>query len=162
LAAFKLPFPWAVAVALFSAASAGVLIELCVYRPLDKKRASAAVVMVSSLGVYIVAVNAIAILAGNEAKTLRRGADATFVFGDVILTRGQIAQVVVSAIAISLYCFFLSRTSLGRSCKAVADDPTLASVLGVKVKRTRLFAFAGGSTLAAVGAIMTALDVGID
>lgn len=158
----KLPLLLATTIALFSSAAAGALIELVVYRPLDRKRASAAVLMVSSLGVYIVLANAIAMFLGNQTKTLRTGVDVTFVLGDVILTRIQVAQLVVSSAVIGFYWFFLSRSSLGRFCRAVADDAALASVLGVRVEGTRLVAFAVGSCLATVGSILSALDIGVD
>ena len=158
----KLPLVLAAVLALSSAAAVGTLIELVVYRPLGRKRASSAVLMVSSLGVYIVLANLIAMVLGNETKILRPGAEATFTLGNVILTRIQAAQLLVSATIIGLYWFFLSRSSLGRLCRAVADDSALASVLGVKVEGTRLVAFAVGSFLAAVGSILVALDVGVD
>ena len=80
----------------------------------------------------------------------------------MILTQVQLAQVLVALTVIGSYWFFLSRSSLGKLCRAVADDSTLASVLGVKVNRTRFVAFAIGSGLAAVGAVLVALDVGVD
>ena len=162
LVVLKLPLVLAIIIALSSAAATGALIELVVYRPLERKRASSAVLMVSSLGVYIVLVNAIAMLLGNDTKILRPGADTTFTLGDVILTRIQVAELIVSSAVIGFYWFFLSRSSLGRLCRAVADDSALASVMGIKVERTRLVAFAVGSSLATVGSILIALDIGVD
>jgi len=144
------------------AAAVGVLIELLVYRPLDKKQASSAVLMISSLGVYIIAINVIAVFLKNETKVLRSGVDATMSFGTVILTRVQIAQVVSSLVVGGLYWLFLRKTPLGKICVAVADDSVLASVLGVRVENTRVVVFAVGSSLAAIGAVLVALDVGID
>lgn len=162
LALLKLPLTASVGLALVTAAAAGALIELGVYRPLDRKQASSSVVMISSLGVYIVLVNLIAMFLGNDTRILRSGVQSTHTFGDVILTEVQLAQMLLAPAVIGVYWVFLSRTSLGRLCRAVADDSTLASVLGVKVERTRLVAFVAGSCLAAVGAVFVALDVGID
>jgi branched-chain amino acid transport system permease protein len=158
----ELPFALAVVLALLSTALLGALVELMVYRPLDKRKASSAVLMISSLGVYIVMINLLALCFGNETKILRSGVETTVSFGDVILTRVQIAQMVVALSVVALYWLFLRRTSLGRICRSVADDSVLASVLGVKVESTRLVVFAVGSILAAIGAGLVALDVGID
>lgn len=162
VALLKLPLAVSAGLALVTAAAAGALIELGVYRPLYRKQASSTVLMISSLGVYIVIVNLIAMFLGNETRILRPGVESTLTFGKVILTRVQLAQLLVAFAVIGMYWFFLSRNSLGRVCRAVADDSTLASVLGVKVEGARLVAFAVGSCLAAVGAVLVALDVGVD
>ena len=148
--------------ALVVAAGTGLLIEATIYRPLDKRKASSSVLMISSFGAYIVGVNLIAMLFGNETKVLRSGVDATFQLGDVILTRIQLLQLAWAGGVFMAYWLFLRRTALGQICRAVADDSNLASVLGVRVEATRLLVFAIGSGLAAVGAILTALDVGMD
>lgn len=158
----KLPLMLSIGLALTSAAVLGVLIELVVYRPLDRKQTSGVVLMISSLGVYIVLINLIAMFMGNETKILRPGIETTMTLGGVILTRIQAIQLVISAIVIGMYWLFLSRHSIGKLCRAVADDSTLASVLGVRVEGTRLVAFAVGSVLAAVGAVLVALDVGME
>jgi len=162
LVLLKLPLAVSASLALITAGAGGMLIELCVYRPLDRKQASSTVLMISSLGVYIAIVNSIAMFLGNETRILRPGVEFTIAFGNVILTQVQLAQLLVALAVIGSYWFFLSRSSLGRLCRAVADDSILASVLGVKVEGTRLVASAIGSLLAAVGAILVALDVGVD
>jgi branched-chain amino acid transport system permease protein len=57
---------------------------------------------------------------------------------------------------------FLKHTSLGKVSRSVADDAVLASVLGVDVGRVRYVALGLGSLLAAIGAILVALDIGLD
>ena len=158
----KVPFWVAVAVALLTAMVCGVAVEFVVYRPLAQRRASPAVSLISSLGVYIIVVNLLAMFLGNETRILRSGVEATVSFGNVILTRVQVAQIVVSALFIVAYWLFLRKSHLGRICRAVADDSVLASALGVKVQATRLVVFAVGSFLAGIGAVLTALDVGFD
>jgi branched-chain amino acid transport system permease protein len=137
-------------------------VEFLVYRPLDRKKASSAVLMISSFGVYIVGVNAVAMFFGNESKILRSGIEDTYHIGSVILTRIQLLQIVCGIAIFLAYWLFLRRTALGRICRAVADDSTLASVLGVRVEGTRALVFALGSLLAGAGAILMALDVGMD
>jgi len=161
-AILKLPVAVAALTALALAAALAVAIEALVYRPLDRKKASSAVTMISSFGVYIVGVNVIAMIFGNDSKILRSGVETTWHFGDVILTRIQLLQLGCGVLVFLTYWAFLRRTPLGRICRAVADDSTLASVLGVRVEGTRLLVFALGSILAAAGAVLTALDVGMD
>lgn len=162
LVLLKVPFWGAVMLALLVAPICGILIELVVYRPLAQRRAPPAVSLISSLGVYIIVVNLVAMILGNETRILRSGAETTVSFGNVILTRVQIAQILVSALFVVVYWIFLRKSPLGRVCRAVADDPVLASALGVKVQATRVVVFAVGSFLAAIGGVLIALDVGID
>jgi branched-chain amino acid transport system permease protein len=162
LSFLKVPFPIAILSSVLIAAALGIFIELVVYRPLAERKASGTVLMISSLGVYIVAVNLIALFLGNESQILRTGVESTIRFGNIILTKVQIAQIVASLLCVAMYWLFLRLSPLGRVCRAVADDAELASVLGVKVEATRLLVIAVGSSLAGVGAVLSALDVGID
>jgi branched-chain amino acid transport system permease protein len=158
----KLPLGLAVATALLAAMVVGVAIELLVYRALYRKNASKAVFMISSLGAYIVIVNLIAMCFGSDAKLLRAGAESTVRIGDATLTAVQIVQLVTAGLVISIYWAFLERLSLGRACRAVADDPTLAALVGIRVDRSRVVVIAAGSLLGGIGAILIALDVGVD
>lgn len=157
-----LPLPLAISAALMTAVACGLAVEFLVYRPLANRQASGAVMLISSLGVYIVLVNLLAMLLGNESHILRVGTERTLEIGGAILTQVQIAQLFGVLIAAVAYWLFLRRSPLGRVCRAVADDPVLASVMGVRVGATRLLVFGIASALAAVGAVLTALDVGIE
>jgi len=162
MGAWRLPAIIGIPFALLVAAAAGLLIEIFVYRPLAKRSASAAVVLISSLGVYIVLINVIAMAFGNQTQILRPGIEKTFAFGSVILTRVQLAQALVGLLLTGAFWMFLRRTRIGQICRAVADDDTLASVLGIEVGLVRLWVFALGSVLAGSGAVLVALDVGMD
>ena len=157
-----LPLGVAIPFALIVAVLAGMLVDWSVYQPLARRSASAAVVMISSLGVQIVVENTIAMAFGNQSQILRAGVEKTFTFGSVILTQVQIAQALVGLALTAAFWLFLKHTRTGQLCRAVSDDETLASVLGVRVKRVRLLAFGLGSAFAAVGSILVALDVGTD
>ena len=70
-----LGLPLVIAVVLSVAASAvlGSLIELYIYRPLRKTNASAMVLLLASLGVYIVLQNLISMIFGDDTKSIRTG-----------------------------------------------------------------------------------------
>jgi len=140
----------------------GVITELFVYAPLERRRASLSVALISSLGLYIVLVNLIAMLFGNETKVLRQNVATTFYFGPVILTHLQLSQVIVATILLPLLLIFLRVTDWGKKIRALRDDPILTEVMGVNIRMVRLFVFALGSALAGTAAILYALDVGID
>jgi len=158
----KLPLLPSIGLSLLVAIVAGMLVDWSVYQPLAKSSASAAVVLISSLGVQIVFENLIALAFGNQSQILRPGVERTFSFGSVILTQIQIAQAVTGLVLTAAFWLFLKHTRTGQLCRAVSDDETLASVLGVRVRRIRLLAFGLGSAFAAIGSMLIALDVGMD
>lgn len=140
----------------------GVLMELVVYRPLVKRRASAPVSLISSLGIYIVIVNLIALAAGNETRDFETQPAMTFEIGKVIVSSSQ-ATLVFSALLLFLgFLFFFKRTPYGLLCRAAADNPVLINVLGLNVYNTRLTVFATGSALAGLAGYLAGFDLGLN
>jgi branched-chain amino acid transport system permease protein len=156
--------PLAIALVLTPAAAAalGIAIDETLYRPLVKRGSSQLIQMLSSLGLYIVLVNVVAMIYGNETKVLSPGIQATYTFGGVILTRVQLAAIVCCALLFVGIVLLLRRTRLGVTVRALRDDPGLVSAMGVNPRRVRWAVFALGSALAAVAAMLAGLDVGID
>lgn len=152
----------AATLAVILTAALGVGMELAVYAPLAQRGASPLVAFLSSLGLYVVLINFIAIFFGNEQKILRPGAEKTSHFGPVILTHIQLAQIIVALIALPAFALFLRHTIWGKVIRAVRDNQTLATVLGINVKLIRIGIFALGSALAGVTAVLTSLDLGMD
>jgi branched-chain amino acid transport system permease protein len=143
-----------------AAVGAGLIIEQFVYWPLSGS-ASSAVVMISSLGTQIVLVNIIAAFFGTAALTVRSVADPMWHLGNASLTRVQFAQFVCGLIGTAILAIVLRKTLLGKNIRALADDPELATVTGIPVRRTRFVVLGLGSLFAAAGACLLALDVGI-
>lgn len=159
---WKLPMALGVMLSLAMAAVAGMLIDWIVYQPLARRAASAAVVMISSLGVQIVFENSLALAFGSQRQILKSEIERTVVLGPVVLTYVQVIQLVVGALLTGALWVFLKHTRAGQICRAVSDDETLALVLGVRVTRIRLLVFAIGSVFAGIGSALTSLDVGLD
>ena len=136
--------------------------EIVVYRPLDLRKAPPLVAFISSLGLYIATVNFIALVFGNETKVLKQGIENSLVVGDVVITSAQIIQLSVSSVFLAVVFFFLHKTKLGRNIRALSDNSTLLSVLGIDSKKIRLSIFLIGSLLAALSSLLKAFEVGID
>lgn len=151
-----------VAGSLLMAAAVGVLAEWLVYAPLARRAAPSLVALISSLGVYVALVNAIALAFGNEAVTLRSGAATVYGAGPVSVTDIQIAQLLITSVVLAAILSWLRLTPIGREIRAVRDQPTLALVVGIDPWRLRTIVFALGSALAGVTAVLLALDIGGD
>lgn len=152
----------AAAIAIAGAMLLGVMIDRLFYQPLADKNSSGTAAILTSLGLYIVVINVIALLFGNETKILRPGIETTLEFGAVIVTRIQALQVAVFIVLLLATALLLKFSRYGQLVRAVSDNAKLAEALGLETKKARLLAFAYGSGLAAVAACLSALDVGLD
>ena len=138
----------------------GVLIEVSVYRPLRHKGSSALILLIASLGIYIVFQNLISMVFGDDTKTIRSGV----VKEGIKLLGARITPIQITIIIVSLLlvisCFlFLKYTKAGRSVRAVANNLELAQMTGINRDGVIFWAIAVGSVLAGIAGILVALDV---
>jgi len=159
---WHIPIALAVLLTIGLTTGVGVLIDELVHAPLDRQGSSLLIHLLSSLGLYIVIVNAVAMFYGNETKVLSPGVQETYSLGGVIVTQIQLATVITFFVLFVGLAFILRKTRLGRMLRAMRDDPELISVMGIDPRIIRLSVFGLGSALAAVAAILLGLDVGID
>ncbi len=157
---FGLPFWVSIPLAIALSALLGCLIDISVYKPLRDKRSSSLVLMLASLGIYVVLQNLISMVFGDDTKSIRTWEvrEGLLVLGARI-TPVQIVIIGSSVVlAVGLY-LFLKRTRFGREIRAVASDPELARISGINTDRVFLGVFAIGSALAGIAGILVALDV---
>lgn len=158
----QFPFLTAFLIAVFLTMLLSVIIELFVYRPLDRKKSSLNVILISSIGVMIVVVNMVAMLYGNETKILTSDISQSVTFGNIILTHTQLWQFFGSLALIGIFLVFLKYSKFGIQTRAMRDDAELYTVFGMDVYQMRLVLFAFSAFFAAVGGGLVAYDVGMD
>lgn len=159
---FNCPLGLSVVLTLIIIALCGMSIDKFIYRPLEVIGASLLIQLLSSLGLYIIIINAIAMIYGNETKILISAIQPTLSFGFIILSQPQQYSLLLSVCIISVLFFILKKTHLGKSIRAMRDDPILISAIGINPNVVRNIVFSLGSVLAAVAAILAGLDFGID
>lgn len=148
--------------ALISGAIVGLTMYLAVYRPLEKKNASAGVKFISSLAIYIFIVNIVALIYGNETKILSKGLSESLVLGSVVITKIQLYQF-ISFLILSVFSYlFVQKTKTGKVIRAIGDNPVLFRAIGLNEKKVKIMVFFIGSAIAALASVLTGLDVGID
>jgi len=160
----KLCWPlWAaIAGAVLLSGLLGAFMEWFLCAPLVRRRYSSLVAFLSSLGFYTAAINVVALLFGNETQVLGSGVAGTIAVGGVIVTKIQVAQALAAGVILAALPLGLWRSRWGSPIRAVRDNPVLASVMGINLFAVRTAVFAVGSSLAALAAILSALDVGMD
>lgn len=138
----------------------GCLIEFSIYKPLRKKKSSALILLLASLGIYIVLQNVISIVFGDDTKSIRTWTvvEGLNFFGARI-TPVQIIIIASSLILLLLTFAVLRFTRIGSAMRAVANDPELANISGINSDRVILISFAIGSALAGIAGILVSLDV---
>jgi len=137
-----------------------VFLDWIVYEPLIQLNASPLVLMISSLGLFIVLENVLALIFGSDPLVMRLGDVKPGIrVGTAYVTPSQI-QIVLSTVFMSgILLFFFKKTRMGVSVRALASNPDLAESLGMDVKKIRYTTFAVGSALAAVASILVSIDI---
>lgn len=156
---FNAPFGVAVLMAVVVVGLAGTSIEAFIYRPLRSRKASSLVLLVASLGIMIALQNCISLFFGDETKSYGIGSiqPGWLLWGGRI-TEVQVAIVVVGVLVIAATCLIFAQTRLGTIMRAIGEDRELSAVVGIKTDRHIALAFAAGSGIACLGAILMALN----
>lgn len=153
--------PWqAVPLVIGAAALAGVLVEESIHWPFECKGAHKEVHLIASLGVYLILVQCIVLIWGNEVRILRVGVDQTWSLLGVIVTQAQMLGPLMALLAILLLFAWLHRADRGLELRALSDNPGLIALLGRDVRRARRWVFGLSGVLAALAAMAKAWDVG--
>jgi branched-chain amino acid transport system permease protein len=155
-----LPIPIAVAVGVAAGALSGMATYRVLYRPFERRQSSGPVVLIASLGLFIVLQNAIGIVFGSDTKVVSRYSPDVILLGDVVFTSVQIYQVAALAVIGGLLAVFLKRTDYGKALMAMTDNPEMARIIGIDTIKVSLLAFALGSAIAAVPAALILLKEG--
>jgi branched-chain amino acid transport system permease protein len=149
---FSAPLPIALAAGVATGAIAGTLAYLAVYRPFERKGSPPLVILIASLGLFIVLENAIGVAFGTDTKVVPAPPSGVFLWGPLVVTGVQLAQVAALVLIGMLLWLYVTRTRFGKALLAMTDSPEMARVVGIDTLRMSLVAFAAGSAIAAVPA----------
>lgn len=155
-------WPLAVLAAILSGVLLALMCEWLNHKLLERRQASPGAHLVSSLGIYIVIVQMVAIIWGNDTKVLRNGVDSTWSVGSIILTGAQCIAAAVTLSFIIAFIAWLRTSNLGLRFRALADNPIECALRGHNVNRLRLLAFGMSGLLASSASLLIAYDVGFD
>jgi len=155
-----LPLLLAAPAAVAIAAVAGVLAYLLLYRPFERSQSSHLVVLIASLGLFIVLENMLGIVFGTDTKVVPDLSPAIFLWGPVVFTEVQVWQVAALAVTAAGLFAFLRLTDHGKALMAMTDNLEMAQIIGIDTRRMAVLAFALGSAVAAVPAVLILLKEG--
>ncbi|MCD6293243.1 MAG: branched-chain amino acid ABC transporter permease, partial [Deltaproteobacteria bacterium] len=156
-----LPFGLAVIVAVLFCALAGVLLDIVAYRPL--RRAPRLAALITAIGMSIFLQNLALLIWGAQIKSFPQKLIPAFFnspalqFGDVVVSWLQVIILLTAIFLMLTLQLIVHYTRIGRAMRAIAQDKTAASLMGVNVDRVVSYTFALGSGLGGVAGILVGL-----
>jgi len=152
-----LGLPLSIILTIIIASIFGAVIDWIVYRPLRKRKASAAVLLIASIGLMILLNSAILAVAGADVKSIPITNPVFDVWGARITQLQVIIIGMVFLLLIGLY-FFMKHTKLGKAMRATADNNAVAQTVGINPQKMYTYVFMIGSGLAGVAGILVGLE----
>jgi branched-chain amino acid transport system permease protein len=156
-----LPMWLAFLLAMLCTAVIGVCLDRVWFRPLRQRRARAAIMAISSLGLALILQNLIRMFWGPQVQYYSRTIHFPFTV-PVLRVRLNAQQVLIFAIALGLVILvslFLQRTKLGKAMRATSDNFNLALVSGIDTEWVVVWTWLLGAALAAAGGVLLGMSV---
>ena len=144
---------------IFFSVLVAIILELVIYKPLRKKGVNSFLLLIASLGIYIIINNVILIIWGAQTNILRSSnIEAGINIFSAYATNIQVYTVVVIFLMLLFVRLILNYSKLGKQIKAISSNPELANIFGVKSDRIILISLVIGSILAAIVGILVSFD----
>lgn len=138
-------------------AALSLALDVVLWRPLRARRAGFMSLFLASIGLALVLRQALLFGYGPQPQAYRIDPYKVYVLGSVRLSEAQLVTIVAAAVLIAALGFFLARTTLGRTMRALADDRELAAIAGVDVGRAIAFTWVLSGSLAGVAGVLAGL-----
>ncbi len=135
----------------------GVLTERIAYRPL--RNAPRLVPLITAIGASFFWQNFFRGLLGSENKPFPQIAalTGTFPFLGTEILKTHVVVIVVTIIMLIGLNFFIMRTKIGKSIRAVSEDKEVAALMGIDVDRAIMITFAVGAAMAGIAGVLYAM-----
>lgn len=153
-ASFNIDFSAACAMAIIATAAFAIALDYAVWKPMRSKGASRTAIMILSIGVSLSLRNLLIIIFNSDVKRFPLPVREGMSLGGIVFTDLQIGVVFIAFAAMLLVHALLSRTALGKSMRALADNPDLARISGIDVDKVIRHTWAVSMGLAALAGIM--------
>jgi branched-subunit amino acid ABC-type transport system permease component len=134
--------------------------RICYYRMRQKRVPSWSIVVIS-MAVALISESAITIIFGARTMTVYEGFPDSFSILGAHITTIQIVVLCCAVLIMGATTLFLRKTKTGKIIRALANDKQMAMVIGIDVERMYRIIIIVGSILAAVAAVLIAMDTDI-
>ncbi len=146
-------------VACVAAAALNLAIEKIAYRPL--RNAPKLAPLITAIGMSILLQTLAMIIWKPNYKPYPTLLPSTPIpIGEAVITPTQLMILAVTAMALAVLSWLVHATSLGRAMRATAENPRVASLMGVKPDVVISATFVIGAVLATIAGVMWASNYG--
>lgn len=137
-----------------------VLCEWANHAPLARRQASQSAHLIASLGIYIVLVQVLVMVWGNDTMTLPVETNPASHCAGLVITHAQWSILGIAVALLAGFAAMLMYSRFGLRLRALADDPVQFALFGYDATRHRLLAFGLAGVLTAASSLVTAYDTG--
>ena len=162
LCSLRLPFLAAGFIAALAAGALSLTIGVLNHARLERRGASEAAHVVSSLGILIALTQGISFCWSDRVRVLPIRLNAGLTVLGVTVSNSQLFGSLLALALLLAYLILLRGTRLGWELQAVAEDATGVALLGTSVGRVRNAAYLLSGGFAATGALSIASESGFD
>lgn len=134
--------------------------ERFAFRPLEKHHP--VTVLIASIGASFVLRSVLHLVFGADLRSYELDLDGVAQLAGLRITYVQIAMMACAIVFFAGLYFLLRYTLLGKSMRAVSDNPELAGIFGLPLAQVRRAVWVLGASFAAVGGILLGLDSNLD
>ncbi|WP_445395566.1 high-affinity branched-chain amino acid ABC transporter permease LivH [Zobellella sp. An-6] len=141
----------------------GYSIERVAYRPL--RNSKRLIALISAIGMSIFLQNMMRLSQGSRDVAMPSLIPGGWSFGEggfqASLSYMQLIIFLVTFVAMTLLSLFISRSRMGRACRACAEDLKMANLLGINSNTIIALTFVIGAALAAVAGVLLGSYYGV-
>ena len=159
---FNMGLMSAIPLTIVLAVAFGATIEKGVYLPFFNKKSSAGVTMIASLGVMIIVENVIALIFGNNVKSISTDLEPIYLWHGLKITRIQLIQMLVCGACFVGLGTLVQKNKWFKVIWAMGDQPKLVPVMGLPLTKIRLAIMCLSAFMVAVPSVLIGYDVGLE
>jgi neutral amino acid transport system permease protein len=142
---------------MLATAALSLVLDVALWRPLRARRAGFMSLFLASIGLALVLRQVLLLAYGPQPRTYEVNQYKVYVIGSVRLSQAQFITILASAAAIVAVGLFLSRSTVGRTMRALADDRALAAIAGIDVGRVIAYTWILSGLLAGLAGVLAGL-----
>jgi branched-chain amino acid transport system permease protein len=116
----------------------------------------------ASIGVAVIIEAFVTTLFGSDVRMVRTGIQQGYKIAGATITPTQLTILFVSIVFVWGIWLFLKMTRMGKAIRATANDPHMATVIGIDTEEVFKFVIILGSCLACVSGVLVSLETDIE
>jgi branched-chain amino acid transport system permease protein len=159
---FGWSLPIAAVAAIVLTAALALLVDAVLFGPLRARRSVVIILVMASFGAALTLRNLLEFTFTSQPAYYTRALQIAFPLGGGLrATPDQLLALGVAVVLVMAVHLLLTRTAIGRSMRAVSENPQLSGVVGIDVRKVIRMVWVLGAGLACIAGVMAGLLVQI-